>query len=171
MTLVRGLRAAAIATGLMLRVSGSTSTSTGVAPTWWMTPTVAENVRGVVMTSSPGPTPRVARAVCRAAVQELTPRAAGAPTRAANSDSNRWDLGPVVIQPDRRVSTTSEISSSPIDGGEKARKLLRANPGLQKIAFSAAAESDGGDVASAGSDRIVPKTPTLDQTKKANPCC
>ena len=34
-------------------------------------------------------------------------------------------LGPVVIQSERRVSTTSLISSSPINGGENGRNLSR----------------------------------------------
>src|SRR5271169_4607660 len=77
------------------------------------------------MTASPGPMPRVANATCRAAVHELRAKAAGAPTAAANSASNRFTFGPVVIQSDRRVSITSAISSSPMLGGENGKKLLR----------------------------------------------
>ncbi len=44
-----------------------------------MTFTVAVKVSTVVMTSSPGPMPRQASAVCRAAVQEFSARAPGAP--------------------------------------------------------------------------------------------
>ena len=86
-----------------------------------MTLTVAAHVSGVVMTSSPGPISLTARAVCRAAVHELTATAAGAETLAANSASNWATLGPVVIQSERRVSTTSAISSSPMSGGENER--------------------------------------------------
>jgi hypothetical protein len=77
------------------------------------------------MTSSPGPMPSVFSAVCRAAVQELSAKAPGARRNVANSPSNRFVFGPVEIQRERRVSTTSRISSSPIVGGEKERNSLR----------------------------------------------
>ena len=76
-----------------------------------MTFTDAAKVIGVVMTSSPAPMPSVTRAVCSPAVQELSASAPGAPRYAANSVSNRLVLGPVVIQSERSVSTTSSISS------------------------------------------------------------
>src|SRR5256884_1188966 len=90
-----------------------------------MTFTDAAKVIGVVMTSSPGPMPRVTRAVCSPAVQELSASAPGAARYAANSVSNRRVLGPVVIQSERSVSTTSSISSCPTSGGAKGRKLAR----------------------------------------------
>src|SRR6266568_4767710 len=90
-----------------------------------MTLTDAAKVIGVVMTSSPGPMPRVTRAVCSAAVQELSASAPGAATYAANSVSNRRVLGPVVIQSERSVSTTSSISSCPTRGGAKGRNVAR----------------------------------------------
>ena len=62
----------------MFSVSGSTSTRIGRAPTCSMTLTEAANVIGVVITSSPGPIPRVASAVCSPAVQELSASAPGA---------------------------------------------------------------------------------------------
>src|SRR5258708_13433090 len=96
----------------MLSVSGSTSSSTGRAPTCSITFTDAVNVIGVVMTSSPGPIPSVLSAVCRAAVQELSANAPGARRKAANSFSNRFVFGPVEIHCERSVSTTSWISSS-----------------------------------------------------------
>src|SRR5258708_2172793 len=109
----------------MLRVSGSTSTSMGRAPTCSITLTPEQNVIGVVRTASPGPIPRLTSARCSAAVQELNARAAGASTAAANSSSKRFTLGPVVIQSERSVSTTSAISSSLIQGGEKGRYSFR----------------------------------------------
>src|SRR2546422_8383196 len=72
MALVFHDTAASTAAGERLSVSGSTSTSTGRAPTCSITFTEAVNVSGVVITSSPGPTPRVASAVCSPAVQELS---------------------------------------------------------------------------------------------------
>ena len=80
MARVRGVTARSTAAGSMFSVSGSTSTMTGVAPAWWMTCAVAQNVIVVVMTSSPGPMPAAASAICMAAVPELTARARSAPT-------------------------------------------------------------------------------------------
>src|SRR5512138_1612863 len=59
-----------------------------------------------------------------AAVPELTARAYRAPTASANSSSNRLVFFPVVSHPDRSVSTTSAISSSPTHGSANGRKFL-----------------------------------------------
>src|SRR5207249_7751516 len=135
MALVFHDTAASTAAGERLSVSGSTSTSTGRAPTCSITLTEAVNVSGVVITSSPGPTRSVASAVCSPAVQELSASALGAPRCSANSPSKRFVLGPVVIQSERSVSTTSRISSSPKSGGEKGRNWLRrAGAGMAGIA-------------------------------------
>src|SRR5438105_9531504 len=90
-----------------------------------MTLTEAAKVIGVVITSSPGPTPRVASAVWSAAVHEFSANAAGARTRPPKSDSKRLTFGPVLIQSERSVSTTSSISSTPKHGGENFRNSLR----------------------------------------------
>ena len=47
-----------------------------------------------------------------------------APTYSENAAVNLSTFGPVVIHPDRNVSATSAISSSPSDGRAKGRKLL-----------------------------------------------
>ena len=70
--LVREVIFSSILAGSMFMVCGSTSTSTGVAPAWMMALTVAQKVKGVVITSSPGCNPAASMARCRAAVQELT---------------------------------------------------------------------------------------------------
>ena len=87
-------------------------------------PAVAVNVCVVVITSSPGPMPRASNARCNPAVAELTATqcSEASPRKAANSLSNRLAFGPVVIQPERSVSTTSAISSSPMSGIAKGRK-------------------------------------------------
>ena len=122
---VRGVIAASICAGSIVSVSGSTSTSTGRAPTCSMTLTVEANVSVVVITSSPGPIPLTDSAVCRPAVQELSARAPGAESAAANSASKRATLGPVVSQSERSVSATSAISSSPMSGGANGRYPFR----------------------------------------------
>jgi len=80
--------------------------------------TVAQNVSGVVITSSPGPTPAASRLRCNAAVQELT--AATCETlralKDANCASNAATLGPLPSQPDCIVATTSWISASWMSG-------------------------------------------------------
>src|ERR1700687_6290478 len=106
----------------MFNVSGSTSTSTGSAPTCSMTWMLEAKVIGVRPTWSPGPIPSAASATCRADVHELSASAASAPMYSLKSDWKRSTCGPVVIHPDLRVFTTSSISSSPIIGGEKLRK-------------------------------------------------
>src|SRR6267143_6952676 len=57
MARVRGVIAASTAAGSILNVPGSMSTNTGVPPALWIVPAVAKNVKGVVMTSSPGLSP------------------------------------------------------------------------------------------------------------------
>ena len=64
--------AASISPALMLHVSGSISTNTGVAPSRTMTSAVATNVNGVVITSSPGPIPSAIRLMSRASVPLAT---------------------------------------------------------------------------------------------------
>ncbi|OQC23052.1 MAG: hypothetical protein BWX71_02190 [Deltaproteobacteria bacterium ADurb.Bin072] len=57
---LRSLRAATASlslSGSMLKVPGSMSTNTGVAPSSETTSAVATKVNGVVKTASPGPTP------------------------------------------------------------------------------------------------------------------
>src|SRR5439155_2902515 len=101
----------------MFRSSLRTSANTGVAPAWRITFAVAGHVIGVVITSSPGPTPSASSERWRAAVPEATARQCFAPTYSAMRRSSSADRGPVVSQPDRRVSATAAISSSPIAGG------------------------------------------------------
>jgi hypothetical protein len=80
---------------------------------------VAQNVSGVVTTSSPGPMPHAMSDRCRAAEQELTASACGAPTYAANSCSNWRTRGPVESQPEASVRCTSSNSAEPRSGGAK----------------------------------------------------
>src|SRR5438876_3410279 len=83
------------------------------------------NVIGVLITVSLTPTPSATRPRCRAAVPEFSARAPSAPTNRRKSSSNLAALGPVVIQPERRLSATSSISSCPIRGGENGKNSLR----------------------------------------------
>ena len=76
---VRGVMRSATESGSILP-SAPTSANTGVAPTCRIVFTVEQKVMGVVMTSSPGPIPRPARARCKPAVAEFTARAEAEPT-------------------------------------------------------------------------------------------
>ena len=95
-----------------------------------MTLTLAQKVFGVVITSSPGPVPSATRAQWSAAVHELNAAAPGALTNAANCSSSFFTRGPVVIQPDRKASTTAATSVSSIDGGLNGRKVARGLIGV-----------------------------------------
>src|SRR5262245_43226748 len=101
----------------MFRSESRTSAKTGVAPAWTMTFAVAGQVMGVVITSSPGPTPTASSARWSAAVPEATASTCSAWTYSAKHRSSSVARGPVVSQPERRVSATASISSSPIAGG------------------------------------------------------
>ena len=84
----------AILVGSTLQVLGSTSTKIGLAPTWQIASTVAAKVRGVVMTSSPGPMSQAFRAKHRASVPEDTPTASFVWQNSANSLSKRATSSP-----------------------------------------------------------------------------
>src|SRR5215218_7187442 len=111
--------------GSMFRSDSRTSAKTGVAPAWTMTFAVAGHVIVLVITSSPGPTPRASSERWSAAVPEATASTCSAPTYSANRCSSSAVLGPVVSQPERSVSETAAISSSPIAGGWKPSMVVR----------------------------------------------
>jgi hypothetical protein len=72
--LVRGVIAASSLSRSMLRVTGSMSANTGVAPTSRITLAVATQEIGVVMTSSPAPMPAIRSAISIVQVPELKVR-------------------------------------------------------------------------------------------------
>ncbi len=75
MAFVRWVTAASTAAGSRLYVSGSISAKTGVAPVAEIASALAMKVKGVVITSSPGPIPKARSTSSMAAVPELTPTA------------------------------------------------------------------------------------------------
>src|SRR5215210_1496745 len=109
----------------MLRSPSRTSAKTGVAPQWTITFAVAGQVSELVITSSPGRTPTASSARWSAAVPEATASTCFASRYSAARRSSSAALGPVVSQPERIVSATAVISSSPTAGGWKERKLAR----------------------------------------------
>src|SRR3954447_15243952 len=84
-----------------------------------MTFAVAGQVIGVVITSSPGPTPSATSDRWSAAVPEASASTCSASRKSFIRSSNKAALGPLVSQPERSVSVTAAISSSPIAGGWK----------------------------------------------------
>ena len=90
---------------------------------WTTTFAVAGHVIGDVITSSPGPTPSATSARCIAAVPDATASTCSASSTSAARRSSSAVFGPVVSQPERSVSATAAISSSPIAGGWKPRRL------------------------------------------------
>ena len=72
------------------------------------------------ITSSPSPIPNIFKFSSRAAVAELRQTVFSVPIYPVINFSNFFVFGPVVIQPDFKVSTTSSISSYKISGGENS---------------------------------------------------
>ena len=81
---VREVTAASTARGSMFAVRGSTSTKTGVPPAYSTALDEERKVRGVVMTSSPGPMPAASIARCNEAVQWTVATTAGTPRYSSN---------------------------------------------------------------------------------------
>jgi hypothetical protein len=76
---VRGVMRAATLAGSRLKLSGSMSANTGVAPTMEIASAEAKKVNGVVITSSPGPMSSARNASTSASVPLATPVAWSAP--------------------------------------------------------------------------------------------
>ena len=94
MARVRGVTARSSAAGSIVSDSGCTSTKRTSAPVRQIASTVATNVNGTVITSSPAPMPAAVSAMNRALVPELTPTACSVPQCLANSCSNASTSGP-----------------------------------------------------------------------------
>ena len=77
---VLAVTAASALSRSILRVAGSASTNTGVAPMARITLAVATQLKGQVITSSPGWTPATRSAISSAAVAEVTTRTGRPPT-------------------------------------------------------------------------------------------
>src|SRR3954453_8056594 len=109
----------------MLSVSSRMSAKTGVAPQCTITFAVAGHVSEVVITSSPGPTPRATSERWSAAVPEETASTCFASRYSRMRASSSAVRGPVVSQPERSVAATASISASVIAGGWNERNSDR----------------------------------------------
>ena len=92
--LVRLVIALRIASGSMLRVSLSQSTSTAVQPAIQIASAVAKKVLALVISSSPGPSPRAMKVSHSASVPLPTPIAYLEPAYVASCSSNFLSIGP-----------------------------------------------------------------------------
>ena len=110
------MRSCSILSGSMLKVSFSMSAKTGRAPVNRIELAEAMNVKGEVMTSSPSPIPCASRAMCRAAVPELTATAYLVPMNLAKASSSSSTFLPWARMPDFNTAVTALISSSPMTG-------------------------------------------------------
>jgi len=99
MALVFGVIAFSINSGTMLNISGSVSTNTGVAPSLLITPAVAKNVNGDVITSSPGPIFNAIRERSKASVPDATPMPCLTSQYAAKFASSSFTSGPRIKPP------------------------------------------------------------------------
>ncbi|MPN47156.1 hypothetical protein SDC9_194756 [bioreactor metagenome] len=82
--------------GSMHKVFLSISAKTGVAPKTDVVSADAKKVYGVVITSSPGPTPNAFSISIIASVPLATPNACLTPVNSAASFSNPFTLGPMI---------------------------------------------------------------------------
>ncbi len=126
--LVRGVIARSAASGSRLKVRGSTSAKTGVAPHCQTELAVAMNDIDGTITSSPGPTPATCSASWSAVVQFETATASAAPTRSAKRVSNSRTRGPWETQPVAMTRATASPSSPRRVGRLKGISLTTPPP-------------------------------------------
>ena len=93
--LVRSVITARMVSAVMFWLSGSTSANTGTAPAVTIEDAEARKVRGVVMTSSPGPMPSAFSATSRATVPLASATAWVVPAHSAKRFSNVRPRSPV----------------------------------------------------------------------------
>ena len=113
---VRGVIAAATASGSRQKLPGSMSANTGVAPTSRTALALAAKEKDGTMTSSPGPRLSAIRESWSAEVPELTATQCRPPTTAPNSCSKPATSGPCTTMPLRSTRTAASISASPMTG-------------------------------------------------------
>src|SRR3989344_7387187 len=116
MALVLGVIDPSIFGGSMLYVSGFMSTNTGFAPVKIIAFAVAIKVKGVVITSSPGPIPAAVKATIRALVPLSVATAYLVPQYLAKASSNSATFSPCASFPLFKTLTTAVLSSEPISG-------------------------------------------------------
>ena len=109
-------------------VSSSMSTKTGVAPSNSRQLLLATKLKGVVITSSPGPMPRARTARCSPAVPLLTAMPWRRPASAATRSSNSAVNGPMASVPLVSTWLTSSCSSAPMFGCASGTLVVEVGP-------------------------------------------
>jgi hypothetical protein len=112
MARVRGVIAASIASGSMLKVTGSMSMNTGRPPALWMAPAVAKKVNGVVITSSPGLSSKALSGSRSASVPLAHPTANFVAARLATASSSWATSGPMMKPWRSTTVATAAMTSS-----------------------------------------------------------
>ncbi len=113
MALVRGVILRATSAGSRLSVSGSISANTTFAPRAAIALAVEIQLKGVVITSSPGPTPQAIIASSSPAVADVTAKPNCVPQYSANASSNAFTFGPHEGADALSTSMSAAASSSP----------------------------------------------------------
>ena len=99
MARVRGVMRASTKEASRLQVPGSTSTNTGLPPSSTIISPVAANVKGLVMTSSPGFKSSAISAISSASVPLATVTQCRLPVKAARAASSSATSGPMMYWP------------------------------------------------------------------------
>ena len=160
MALVRDVMHFSMPPASRLYVSGSTSPKTGRAPVNRMGLAEAMHESGVVMTSSPGPTPSAASTTWSAVVPEVVATAWPVPQSWAKAASSSRTLAPWVIQPLAATAWTAAISASPISGLATGMRQAISPPGPRRArAPPARRRLRPGPCPRAGSCRATPGAP------------
>src|SRR5690606_27042723 len=140
--LVREVTAASTASAQMLKVSGSMSTKTGVAPARWIELPVAKNEYGLVITSSPGPTSSARSARMSASVPDPQPIACRVSTNASNSFSKSATCAPITKCWDWKTSSTTCRTSSRIASYCSTRSIIGTGVGIGSLLLRGRIASD-----------------------------
>ena len=130
--MVLGLILSETERGERFKVTGSTSAKTGLAPVRLIANAVKVAVMGLVITSSPTPTPSERSASVIASVPEATPTACAVPTIDANSCSKASTSGPKTNQP---LSIT-RVKASRISASSAACWMIRLTKGMGGMGWS-----------------------------------
>src|SRR5580692_1575502 len=145
---VRGVMAFSARFRSIVRVTGSMSTKTGLAPTSRTTLLVATQVSGVVITSSPCFTPAIRSAISIVQVPELKARTGRPPKYSESLASKAFTWGPEDSHPERRTSATPAIVASSIVGLVKGRNGSTSLVGAAAAGEGIAGGTLGGDTQS-----------------------
>src|SRR5579862_2539770 len=129
---------------LRFKVSGSTSTKTGVAPARTMELAEAKKLNGVVITESPGFTPAATSASQRASVPEAQPTACVAPVKEEISRSSASTSGPRIKLCESQTRAIAARTSSRISLYWR-RRSRRGTDSTTELSFGEGGFADGGE--------------------------